>query len=92
MKTSIILTGAIAVLALGACAHRQPEERSYGNDGLPSAEVTAFQAMHARLNYADARIGHDAQNCATYEGRTADGRAASQPLVDAAGNRICYRR
>lgn len=66
--------------------------RSYGNDALPSAEVTAFQKVDARLHYRDARIDYDAKECAVYQGVGPDGRVHREPLMDASRRPICTRR
>lgn len=66
--------------------------RSYGNDALPSAEVTAFQRADARLHYRNARIEYDAQGCAGYQGTTSNGRVRREPLRGPNGRPICARR
>ncbi len=71
---------------------RQGVERSYGNDALPSAEVTAFQKIDARLGYRNARIEHDARGCAVYQGTARNGRMRSEPLLSPNGQPICIRQ
>ncbi|WP_198970167.1 hypothetical protein [Xylophilus sp. ASV27] len=87
-----IIPVAIAVLALAACAQTQKTGVSYGNDMLPSAEVTAFEQTHARLKYAGAKIEHDTNGCAVYEGVAPDGKVRREPLLDASKQPICVRR
>jgi hypothetical protein len=70
---------------------RRGAPRSYGNDVLPSAEMTAFHQTDARLRYRDARIEYDDRNCAVYQGKTRDGRVRREPLLGA-GKPICVRR
>jgi hypothetical protein len=93
----------IVALALSACAQKQGEIRSYGNDmlpaaqpygndALPSAEVTAFQKVDARLKYGNARIEHDANGCAVYQGTASDGQVRQELLRDASNQAICVRR
>lgn len=65
---------------------------SYGNDALPSAEVTAFQRVDARLRYRDARIEHDARGCAVYQGTASNGRVRREPLRGPNNRPICARR
>lgn len=69
-----------------------PRTLSYGNDGLPSREVTAFQKMDARLHYRDARIEYDGRNCAVYQGVGPDGRTRREPLLDEARRPLCSPR
>jgi len=77
---------------LGACSDTHTVAvRPYGNDALPSPEVTAFEAAHRRLAYADARIEHDAANCAVYRGRAPGGQVRGEPLRDPDGRPICPR-
>ncbi len=99
MKSVLLLT---AALGLAGCASTRPSQhaygddmipapRSYGNDALPSAEVTAFLAMDARLKYRDARIERDPNGCAVYQGIAANGRTKREPLLDPTGKPICAR-
>ncbi len=92
----------LVALALTACAqkHREirsygndmlPAAHSYGNDALPSAEVAAFQKMDAHLKYNNARIEHDANGCALYQGTASDGQVRQEPLRDASKKPICIR-
>ncbi len=66
-----------------------PQQVPYGNDGLPSAEVTAFQEADARLRYRDARIEYDARNCAVYEGIAPNGRTQRELLRNPDNTTIC---
>ena len=86
----LIITLAFGALLVG-CAQNEQEVRHYGNDALPSAEVTAFEALHARLKYQNARIEYDNRECAVYQGVAADGQVRSVPLEDASGNPLCGR-
>ena len=88
MKIILPITAAIL---LTACAHNQQEVRGYGNDGLPSAEVVAFQQMDGRLKYGNARIEHDENRCAVYQGTAPDGQVKREALLDGAGKPICTR-
>ncbi|MDJ0276442.1 hypothetical protein QLH51_06475 [Sphingomonas sp. 2R-10] len=67
-------------------------ERHYGNDALPSAEVTAFQRTDARLRYRNARIERDGNGCAVYEGTARDGKVRRERLLSPSGQPICTRR
>ncbi len=69
-----------------------PRDHSYGNDGLPSPEVIAFQKLDARLHYRNARIEYDGRNCAVYQGIGRDGRTHREPLLDEARRPLCTRR
>lgn len=80
------------VLLLAACAQAGSNARGYGDDALPSAETTAFQAADARLRWSDARIEYDARACAVYQGRDAQGRIRQEPLRRADGQPICASR
>lgn len=80
------------VVAIDDELGKRANERSYGNDALPSAEVIAFQRTDARLHYRNARIEYDRNNCAVYQGVGPGGRTRSEPLRDAAGKAICARR
>ncbi len=80
------------VVAIDDELGKRANERSYGNDALPSAEVIAFQRTDARLHYRNARIEYDRNNCAVYQGVGPGGRTRSEPLRDAAGKAICTRR
>ena len=93
----------IVALALSACAQKQSEIRSYGNDmlpaaqsygndALPSAEVTAFQKVDARLKYSNSRIEHDTNGCAVYQGTADDGKVRREPLRDGSNQAICARQ
>lgn len=64
-------------------------ERSYGNDGLQSAESVAFQAVDARLRYANARIEYDARGCALYQATGPNGRTYQEPLRNPDNTTIC---
>ncbi len=66
--------------------------RSYGNDALPSAEVTAFQRVDKRLRYRNARIDYNDKGCAVYRGTARDGRVRQEALRDARGRALCPRR
>lgn len=66
-------------------------ERGYGNDVLPSAEMTAFQQADARLGYRDARIDHDGRGCALYRGTASNGHVRTVPLLSKDGRPICVR-
>ena len=81
-----MIVGVNAELGAGALGHAS------GNDALPSAEVTAFQRVHARRNYRLARIEYDAKGCAVYQGTTRGGQMQREPLRDPAGQQICTRR
>ena len=80
-----------AIIALAACAPQSPSGPtvSYGDDMLPSPEVTAFERTDARLGYADAQIGRDANGCATYSATGPNNVPYSELLRDAAGQTIC---
>lgn len=93
----------VVALALSACAQKQdgvrssgndmlPAAQPYGNDALPSAEVTAFQKADARLKYGNARIERDANGCAVYQGTASDGQVRQELLRDASNQPICTRR
>ena len=60
MKLSMIL---VSSFVLFGCAQEQNKTVSFGNDGLPSAEVIAFQEVDKRLGYRNARIEFDAKDC-----------------------------
>lgn len=79
----------IACTTLLGCPGGLAAQIGYGNDALPSAEVTAFQRLDARLKYRDARITYDARNCALYEGRRPGGRLRRHVLRDGRGRPIC---
>lgn len=66
-----------------------PRTIPYGNDALPSAEVTAFQALDARLAYPDARIEYDAGDCAVYAATGPDGRTYRELLRNPDNTTIC---
>ena len=100
--THLLPTAALALIGLSACAVPTVGPRvSYGDDmlvapagnmagdALPSAEVLAFQRADARLGYADAEIGFDAQNCALYTGRAPGNAPYSERLLDEQGRPIC---
>jgi hypothetical protein len=72
-----------AELGAGASGH------AYGNDALPSAEVTAFKRADARLRYRNASIQYDANNCAVYQGTARDGRVRREPLRGDNNRPIC---
>lgn len=84
-----LLPSILCGLLLAGCGAKEAKPVSYGNDALPSAEVTAFQAADARLRYRDARIAYDARSCAVYEGTGPDGTVMRVPLADAGGQPIC---
>ncbi|UQY36092.1 hypothetical protein K8U54_06300 [Pseudomonas fulva] len=86
----LIVTLAFGALLVG-CAHNEQEVRHYGNDALPSAEVTAFEAVDARFNYQDARIEYDNNDCAVYQGVAPDGQRRNVPLTDPSGKPLCSR-
>lgn len=91
MKALLLLT--YAALLVG-CAESKPVpvvRHSYGNDGLPSAEVIAFQKAHARLQYAEAHIEYDPKGCAHYQGVAPDGKIRSELLLDAQSQPICAK-
>ncbi len=89
---ALLFTLSSALIA--GCAQSKPATtvlHSYGNDGLPSAEVTAFQAADARLKYHKARIEYDPKGCARYQGVAPDGQLRSEPLLDARSQPICAK-
>lgn len=88
-RSTLIL---VPVLALAACTHPGETTRSHGNDMLPSAETTAFQAADARLNWKNARIEYDARECAVYLGTAPDGQLRSEPLLGTNGQPLCPER
>ncbi len=84
----------LSAALIAGCAQSKPATtvlHSYGNDGLPSAEVTAFQAADARLKYQKARIEYDPKGCARYQGVAPDGQLRSEPLLDARSQPICAK-
>lgn len=90
MKRNAIFTLAAGALVVAACQPTGPA--ATGNleaDMLPSAEVTAFEAVDARLGYEGARIGHDARGCAVYNAVGPTGLPYSEPLLTPEGARIC---
>ncbi|KWS07277.1 hypothetical protein AL065_08695 [Pseudomonas amygdali pv. ulmi] len=91
MKTLLFILSAALI---GGCAQHKPATTAphpYGNDGLPSAEVTAFQAADARLKYRKARIEYDHKGCARYQGVAPDGQIRSEQLLDARSQPICAK-
>lgn len=66
-----------------------PRPVPYDNDALPSAEVSAFQAVDARLGYRNARIEYDDRNCAVYQATGRDGRTYRELLRNPDNTTIC---
>lgn len=76
-------------VSLAACSANKINEVSYGNDALPSEEVTAFQKVDKIFKYGKARIEYDERSCAVYRGIAPDGTMKDQPLLDHSNKRIC---
>ncbi|MEH3106378.1 MAG: hypothetical protein PGN09_03585 [Sphingomonas fennica] len=85
----ILIPSILCGLLLAGCGAKETRPVSYGDDALPSAEVTAFQTTDARLRYRNASIAYDGQSCAVYEGIGPGGAVMRVPLADAGGQPIC---